>query len=72
MPTAKPIMVMMFSTKKDSSKTWPTRAAAPVATTMDTTAITNGTKAAARAPSTTTRMIKAMGTPNISPFSRSS
>ena len=70
MPTARPIMVIMFSTKKDSPKTSPSKEAAPMATIMDAAATTTGISTATRAPNTNTRMIRAMGIPNISPLPR--
>ena len=68
MPTARPIMKIMFSTKKERPKTCPSREAAPKATIMEATARIIGISAATRAPNTTISITIAMGTPNISPF----
>ena len=63
---------MMLVTNRESSKNVPTRAEMPIATTIDTIAITSGTKAAATAPNTMIRIMRAIGTPKDSPFLRSS
>ncbi len=69
MPTANPIMVMMFSTRKFNSQTCPISADTPTATTIDAIASTSGMPAATAAPNTMSRMISATGMPIISPRS---
>ena len=60
MPTARPIIVIMLVTKKESSPTWPTTAVRPKAIAIETIARMIGTTAATRAPKTTIRMMKAI------------
>ena len=72
MPTARPIIVIIRVTKNIRSVAWPTRAAAPRATTMATMASRMGRKAARTAPNSTRRMRSAIGTPIRSPFEISS
>ena len=60
MPTARPIITSMFTTKKESSNAWPTSAVRPSATTIETTARTIGTSEATSAPKTTSRTISAI------------
>ena len=52
--------------KKERWKTWPTTAAMPRATTIETTAIISGTKAATTAPKTSSSTISAAGRPYCS------
>ncbi len=71
MPMARPIMVIMLVMKNDKSMNWPTTAVIPMAKRMDASAIIRGTAAVTMAPNTSTRMIRAIPTPKISPVRRS-
>ena len=71
MPTASPIAVIMFTTKKESWKPCPTMKAKPSAVTIAISATTRGMPAATAAPNTATRMSSATGAPMPSPRRRS-
>ena len=71
MPTASPMKVSMFTTKKLSGEMWPMRAASASATTMEKRASTTGTSAATTVPNTASRIRSAMGMPIASPVCRS-
>ena len=58
MPTARPIIVIMFETKNDSSNTWPTSAVSASATMIETPASISGSRADTSAPNTISRMIE--------------
>ncbi len=67
MPTARPIIVMMKTTKLDISIALLTSAVAPAATKIESSASTIGSPAATAAPNTTSRMTSATTMPIISP-----
>ena len=65
--------MIMFVTKTESSKTWPTSAVSARATTIETSASTSGMTPATTAPKTSRSTISAAGSPKkSSPFCRSS
>jgi hypothetical protein len=72
MPTARPIIVIMFTTKKLSGYACPMIAEAATARAMAMTARTIGIQAAPNVPNTTRRITTAMPIPKISPENRSS
>jgi hypothetical protein len=62
----------MFVVKIDSSNTWVSNATNPSAVVIATSAISSGTTPATTVPNTSSRMISAAGSPNLSsPSSRS-
>ena len=69
MPSASPIIVIMFTMKNDRSKALPTMAVAPTAAVIDTIATRIGMPAATSAPNTTTRITRATAIPIASPLS---
>ncbi len=71
MPTARPIIVIMFVTKKDSWYTCPTRLVSASETTMAATARPIGSSAETRLPNTISSTIRATGMPIDSPVERS-
>ena len=71
MPTARPIMEMMFSTKVLIVWTWPIKAVKASARMMLITARPMGMKAASTAPNTNNNTSRAAGTPRISARLRS-
>ena len=68
MPTARPIIEMMFVTNRLNSTIWPTSAVMPRAIPMATIAIPIGTSAATMAPKTTTSTMSATMMPIDSPL----
>ena len=72
MPTARPIIEMMFVTNRLNSTIWPTSAVMPSAIPMATIAIPIGTSAATIAPNTTTSTTSATMIPIDSPLRASS
>ncbi len=72
MPTARPIIVTMFSTNRLKLKSCPTSATSPSATMTAASARTMGTTAATTDANTTTSTTSATPMPAISPFARSS
>ena len=71
MPTARPMNVSMFTTKKLSGEIWPMSAASASATTIENRASTTGTRAATTVPNTASRIRSAIGMPIASPVCRS-
>jgi hypothetical protein len=72
MPSASPIATSMFTTKRLSWNAWPITPIRPIATTIESRAITSGIAAPTSVPKTSTRTIRAAGSPNcISPLRRS-
>ena len=71
MPTARPITVMMFTAKTETSNQAPIATVSAMATRMATTARASGMMAAATVPKTSSRITIAKGTPISSPRRRS-
>ena len=71
-PTARPMVVMMFVAKTDTSAISPSSAVSARAMTMAMTASKIGRPAATTVPNTTRRTISASGMPMPSPLARSS
>ena len=72
MPTARPMVVIMFVAKTDTSAISPSNAVSASAMTMAISARKIGRPAAAIVPKTTRRTISASGMPMPSPLARSS
>ena len=71
MPTARPMLRMMFRAKTESEKVVPKSAVAAAAMATAAAARANGTIAATMAPKTITRITSAAGMPMSSPRRRS-